>query len=269
VTTTVFFRDDDVRSLDPLCRVASVLLEADAACSYQVIPAHLDEATAAELRALRASHPDRVFLNQHGLHHEQQVGGERRWSEFDAGRPAGEQRAAIAEGRRRLEDRLGDAFDGDVFTPPAHKYDARTLEALAELGFTVLSAGVRVDAPSRLYYGLGRRLGRVDWLGRRVSYHDGPTPVPGLAEVSVCIDVDEDTDRSGRRLEKDAAALWREFEAARRVLPCVGVMLHHERYGEPGRLAGLEAFLKRLKETPDVRFATLPECAARARGSTA
>lgn len=267
--TTVFFRDDDVRSLDPLCRVASLLLEADVPCSYQVIPAHLDDETARRLRELKAAHPARVFLNQHGLHHEQRVDGERRWSEFDAGRPPAEQRAAIAEGRKRLEDRLGEAFDGDVFTPPAHKYDAATLEALVELGFRVLSAGTRVDLPSRLYYGLGRRLGRVRWLGGRVSYHAGPTPVPGLTEVSVCIDVDEDTDRAGRRLEKDAAALWREFETARRVLPCVGVMLHHERYGEPGRLAALDAFVKRLGETPDVRFATLPECAARARGGTA
>jgi hypothetical protein len=267
--TTVFFRDDDVRSLDPLRRVTSLLLEAGVPCSYQVIPAHLDDETARHLRELKAAHPGQVFLNQHGLHHEQWVGGEQRWSEFDAGRPRAEQRAAIAEGRRRLEDRLGESFDGDVFTPPAHKYDEGTLDALAELGFTVLSAGVRADPLSRLYYGLGRRLGRVRWLGRRVSYHGGRTPGSGLAEVSVCIDVDEDTDRAGRRLEKDAATLWREFETARRVLPCVGVMLHHERYGEPGRLAELEAFVKRLRETPGVRFATLPECAARADGGTA
>jgi len=260
-STRVFFRDDDVRSLEPLRAVMELLLEEQVPCSYQVIPAHLDDATARWLREARAAAPDRVFLNQHGLHHEQELGGRRRWSEFAGGRPFEAQRAAIAEGRRRLEDRLGDAFDGDVFTPPCHEYDANTLRALRELGFETLSAGVRPGPAARLYYALGRRLGRVSWLGRHVSYHGARTPGGALAEVSVCIDVDEDTDRLGRTREKTLADLEAELAAARRVLPSVGVMLHHERYEAPGRLDTLREFVRRLKRDPGVRLATLPEVA--------
>jgi hypothetical protein len=260
---TVFFRDDDVGRVDaPLRSVAALLAEAGAPCSYQVVPLLLDDASAAWVREWKREHGARVAFHQHGLRHQQEVGGQRRWSEFDAGRPFAEQRADIAEGRRRLEDLLGEALDPDVFTPPCHKYDAATLRALAELGFRTLSSRVRVDPAARLYYAAGRRLGRVAWLGGRVSYHGARTPHTGLAEVSVAVDVDEDVDWRGRKIVKDADRLWREFETAARREPWVGVMLHHEKYDEPGRIAVLRSFVARLAADPRVRFASLPELAA-------
>lgn len=261
--TTVFFRDDDVGArVEPLARVAELLLEAEIPCSYQVVPTLLSDDTARFARELKRSSPGLVFLNQHGLRHEQRLGGERVWSEFAGGRSYDAQHADIAAGRRLLEERLGPELDADVFTPPCHKYDAQTLRALAALGFTVLSAGVRTDRLSRLYYAAGRALGRVSLLGARVSYHGAATPVAGLAEVSCCIDVDEDQDAAGNKLVKDAERLGAEFAAARAVLPVVGVMLHHERYQEPGRLETLRRFVAALREDPAVRFAPLPAIAA-------
>lgn len=264
--TTVFFRDDDVGALgDPLRGLVELLLDEGVPCNYQVVPAQLDEPAVAYLRQLQRQHPDRIFLNQHGLRHEQELGGEHRWSEFDGGRPYEEQLRDISEGRRLLEERLGDSFDGRIFTPPCHKYDEQTLRVLAELGFEILSAGVKVDSLSRLYYRLGSALGRVSFAGKRVSYHLGSVPVltpgPRLAEVSVCIDVDEDVDARGDKVEKTLEGLWREFEHCRARLPVVGVMLHHGRYGKPEKLETLRAFVRRLKELSGVRFQSIQDVA--------
>ena len=265
---TVFFRDDDFgRLTDPLRGVVDLLLEEEVPCNYQVVPAQLDAESARYARAMQSSHPGLFFLNQHGYRHEQEVSGEHRWSEFDGGRPYAEQLADLTTGRRLLEDQLGDGFDGRIFTPPCHKYDDNTLIALQELGFTILSAGVKLDVASRLYYRVGAALGRVSLLGKRVSYHLGLTPGTRLAEVSVCIDVDEDEDARGQKIEKSAGELWEEFETCSARVPVVGVMLHHGRYESPEKLETLRAFVRRLKDHPRVRFRNIQEIAGDSPGS--
>ena len=261
-TTTVFFRDDDVGQWTPALQdVMTLLLEEAVPCSYQVVPAFLDDAAAEALRARAARHPELIRLNQHGNRHEQVLGGERVYSEFAGGRPLAEQRQEIETGRRRLADRLGPAFDPSLFTPPCHKYDDATIAALDALGFRMLSAGVKADPLSQIYYGIGARLGRVAFLGKRVSYHGGPVAASRLVELSVCIDVDEDKDDRGARIEKDDARLWREFERCRQRLPVVGIMLHHACSDRPQKLAWLRAFIRRLKADPAVRIASIPAIA--------
>jgi len=265
--TTVFLRDDDVGRLTAGLRaVVELLIEEEVPCNYQVVPAFLDAETADWLAALRSRHPERIVLNQHGFQHAQVLRGRPVYSEFAGGRPYAEQHRDIAAGRDRLRAALGDAFDASIFTPPCHKYDGSTVRALQALGFRVLSAGVRIDLPARLFYRFGRALGRATLLGQRISYHPGPRRgVPGeppLVDVSVCIDVDEEKDATGARIEKDADRLWREFERARTRTDCVGVMLHHDLYDRAGKLAALRTFVGRLKAEPGVRFATIGAIAA-------
>jgi len=268
--TTVFFRDDDVGRLTPGLRfVIGLLLEEGVPCNYQVVPSFLDAEAIGFLKDVQSRHPDRVVLNQHGFRHEQQIGGERVFSEFAGGRPYAEQHREIEAGRALLREALGASFDARIFTPPCHKYDGATLRALHDLGFEILSAGVKLDPASRLYYRIGRWLRRVTLLGQRVSYHEGATTDPPLADVSVCIDVDEDQDRAGRVIEKGPDRLWSEFERARRVARCVGVMLHHERYGSDAKRETLRTFVRRLKAEPEVAFATIGAIAARPRSDVA
>ncbi len=263
--TKVFFRDDDVGELtQPLRTVVELLVDEGVPCSYQVVPSFLTDDAAAWMCDVRAHHPELVFLNQHGFRHEQTIGGERRYSEFDGGRPRDEQKRDIEQGCAMLRERLGEHFDAHVFTPPCHKYDDNTVRVLGELGFRVLSAGVKVDAMSRLYYGAGHLLGRVSLLGKRVSYHGRATPVQGVSEVSVCIDVDEGVDAGGNKLEKSCDELWAEFEVCRARLSVVGVMLHHQECEGP-RPETLQAFVQRLKADPSVDFATLDAVAAATR----
>ncbi len=266
--TTVFFRDDDVGAgSDALRAVVGLLLEAGVPCNYQIVPALLDPATADFLRALRERHPGLVELNQHGNRHRRVAAGQELWAEFGGGRSYADQRGEIEAGRQRLARLLGDALGDSVFTPPCHKFDAATLRALVGIGVTVLSAGVRTGPLARAHYALGRALGRAFVLGHKVSHHGGVIPGFGLAEVSVAIDVDEDVDRSGRRREKSAPELWREFERARGQSPIVGVMLHHETYASARKLESLRHFVRSLQADPGVAFATIESIAAPILGS--
>ena len=203
--TIVFFRDDDVGELTDALRFHfDVLLKHEISCAYQAVPDYLDDECAREIRRLVNSQSRLVHFNQHGLHHEQELEGERVYSEFAGGRSYADQLRDIRTGRDQLADRLGSAFEADVFTPPCHKYDRKTLRALGALGFKILSAGIRVDRASQFYYGVGRLLGRVELLGRRVSYHQRFTPERKIAEVSVVIDVHEDRDASDNLMDKSA-----------------------------------------------------------------
>lgn len=263
--TVVFFRDDDVGERDtPLENVVELLLEESIPCSYQVVPRFLTDAGAAYMKKAQTEQPDLVILNQHGFVHEQRINGELRFSEFDGHLPYAEQRKTIEIGRLILGEKLGSSFDLSVFTPPCHKYDANTLRALAAAGIKTLSAGVRAGAMFRAYYALGASMGHVFWLGKRVSYHGDFTPDSGLVEVSVCIDVDEDVDRHGEKIEKSYDDLVGEFETCRRSLSTVGVMLHHGKY-EGRRVDTLRAFVKMLKADPRVEFRTINQISSSAR----
>ena len=262
-TTTVFFRDDDVGACSPALRaVVEFLLREEIPCNYQVVPALLQPQTASYLRARRASHPGLVELNQHGHRHRRLDGDENVWGEFGGHRSYDEQWSEIQEGRVLLARFLGADFGASVFTPPCHKFDAATLRALRAIGVEVLSAGVRTSLPARIYYALGRSLRRSFLLGQKVSHHGRLLPGSGLAEVSVAIDVDEDTDRRGVRLEKSASELYGEFTRAQRLFPIVGVMLHHETYQSRRKLETLREFICMLKGDPRVVFRTIESIAA-------
>ena len=265
--TIVFFRDDDVGEItDPLSAFFDVMLDAGVPCAYQVVPDYLDEKSALELRRLKSAHKDLLEFNQHGLHHEQILNGEPTYSEFAGGRSHADQLKDIREGRHFLLEHLGEAFSGDVFTPPCHKYDAQTLRALGDLGFTTLSAGVRVDWPSRAYYGVGRALSKIEWLGKRVSYHQRPTPDARVVEISCAIDVHMDEDDQGQRIEKSLDMLWEEFEVARTAGIAVGIMTHHQVCDTETRQAIYREFVSRLVAEPTVQITSLRRLADAARG---
>ena len=157
----------------------------------------------------------------------QAINGERRWSEFDGNRGHDEQRRNIEKGREIL--------------------------------------GVKANFLSPLYNSAGRALGRISLLGKNVSYHGSRTPGAGLAEVSACIDVHEDLDASGNKIEKSLDDLWREFQSCRARMPFVGVMLHHAKC-EGQRVETLRAFVQKLKAEPGVEFRTINEIAERSGG---
>lgn len=260
--TRVFFRDDDVGEFsDPLRATMDLLLTRGIPCHYQVVPDFLDASSAGELRRCQEQYPDLIFFNQHGLRHSQELDGNLVHSEFDGGRPYEDQLRDIGQGRDMLEQSLSESFSSRIFTPPCHKYDLQTLRVLGDLGFEMLSASVRSDWPSRAYYAVGRRIGRIGLMGKRVSYHRRRTPDPRVSEVSIAIDVHEDRTASGVLVEKTAQSLWEEFARHRDRLDGIGVMLHHQACDSQTKLTALEDFVQRLHADPSVRFVNMHELA--------
>ncbi|MCK6547585.1 DUF2334 domain-containing protein [Myxococcota bacterium] len=266
--TTVFFRDDDIGALTaPTRTLVELLAEERVPCNYLVIPRYVTREAAKYMIELRRAHPGLVELNQHGYLHEQVIRGVHDYSEFAGGRPYAEQRAAILEGRKILEDLLGDDFSPDVFTPPSHKYDGNTLRALKDAGFTVFSSGVRPDLKARIYYGVGHALSRVTLLGQRVSWHGTRDPETGLVDLSTCINVDEEFDRQGNRKLKRFPELRAEYEHAKTVHSIVGILVHHGQYTSPDKADTLRELVRYVKADPGVELVTI-ETAAERLGAT-
>jgi hypothetical protein len=182
---SVFFRDDDAGwGTARLRRLVDRFERRGLPLDLAVIPAALRPGLARELRA-RAG--DGLALHQHGLAHVNHE-PEGRKHEFGPSRPREAQLRDIEEGRRLLQDQLGDVLD-PIFTPPWNRCTADTGACLAELGFAVLSREARAE----------------------------PLGVPGLAELPVRID--------WSRLTPDD--LIARLVAAIESGEPVGVMLHH------------------------------------------
>lgn len=96
---------------------------------------------AAEKEALLREHvaAGRVEVALHGFNHQSNSVVDGRPSEF-AGLSLERQRQLLALGKAGLEQALG--LPVRTFTPPYNTFDATTVRALRETGFTVLSAGV-------------------------------------------------------------------------------------------------------------------------------
>jgi hypothetical protein len=261
--TTVFFRDDDIGELNaPVRTLVELLLEERVPCNYLVIPRYLNAEAAAYMRGKRRANPGLIELNQHGYLHEQIINGAHDYSEFAGGRPYEEQRQAIAEGKRVLEEMLGDDFGPDVFTPPCHKYDTNTLRALAACGFSVFSAGVKADRAARAYYDLGRALKKVILFGQRVSYHGAKDPETGMVDLSTSINIDEDFDRAGNRILKRFDDLVLEWERAKSCYPIVGVLLHHGQYETSEKADTLRKLVRHIKADASVELKTIEQIAS-------
>ncbi|MCB9885706.1 MAG: hypothetical protein H6838_09450 [Planctomycetes bacterium] len=258
--TVVFFRDDDMRHLvEPLQAVMQTLRESGVPCSYEVVPEDLADEVVGMALEEKAKAPTLIHFHQHGLRHQHIVDGQVDFAEFGWGRPLDDQLRDIRTGRELLQARLGAAFDGDVFTPPCHKYDLNTLKALEQTGFSTLSAGVRISPAARVYYGLGRTLRRVGWLGKRVSYHGRAIPGTGLVELSTCIDFDL---ANGADQPRSLDELWQEFCSCRQRLAIVGVNLHHACYVNQGKVDVLRRFVERLAGSPGIVFSSMRDILA-------
>lgn len=250
---TLFLRDDDVGPRDAAIeRFVGIFLARGLPVSYQIIPARLTAESADWLAGLAWAHPGLIEFGQHGHTHEMMVKGKREWYEFGPERDRAAQQAVIAEGRARLQALLGDAWTGRLFTPPRHRFDRNTLAALADEGFSILSASSYPGLVHRLAYGLGSALGRTN-LGRGgVSHHGRVRPEAPILELSISVAVDH-----GAPVERRVEDVLADIGRARRVSPIVGLMFHHQAWARPGGVAFLESLADRLAALPATRVATL------------
>jgi hypothetical protein len=222
-----FFRDDDAGWSDgALRRLLDVFDGAIAPVDLAAIPIAVSPALARLLAQRHRAAPALIRVHQHGFAHanHEPVG---RKCEFGPARPADEQRADVAHGRRLLQERLAVPLD-PIFTPPWNRCAGATIDAVRQAGIAVLS---RESEAERLACNGVRELNVcVDWLRRRRGVRVGP--------------------------EELGATLAR---AARFGSP-VGVMLHHA-VMDADDLARVAELLRLLRRSPAARFAAMHELA--------
>jgi hypothetical protein len=189
--------------------------------------------------------------------HEHVINGVHTWGEYSGNRPYEDQYKSIQCGQRILREKLGVYFDGRVFTPPAHKYDENTLRALEALGFEILSASSYISVEARLYYGIGKLLGRTSLFGKRISYSGQQLPGHRIRELSGALDVD--MNRGNPKL-KTTSTLVSEFQRARSTSPVVGIVFHHN-YLNASKLRVLREFAGFLRSTPGLKFQLIEDIA--------
>lgn len=254
---TLFLRDDDAGALnDALCGFHDVFAARGLPVSYQVIPAQLTDECASWLRDIKRKAPDLIEIGQHGHTHEMMVAGRLEYFEFGPERSLDEQRAVIKQGRAIMQDKLGDAADPRLFTPPRHRFNRDTLVALGEAGFSVISASSYPKPLHQMAYRAGRLLGLTN-IGRGgVSHHGGIRPEAPLFELSISVAVDDGAPR-----ERDVEDVMRAIANAAKITPYVGLMFHHNAWGSQTGMAFLGSLADRLAAMTEARFATLGQIA--------
>ncbi|MBT9471356.1 MAG: DUF2334 domain-containing protein [Pseudomonadota bacterium] len=246
----IFIRDDDVGAPTAALRgFVEAFARNQIPVSYQIIPKALTPECVQFLRAEKAKTPELFEFGQHGLTHEMTVNGRRMFYEFGPERSYEEQLEVIRAGREILQEQLGADFNGEVFTPPRHRYDRNTLKALRAVGVTILSASSYPGLQHRIAYGVGRAFGLSN-LGRPgVPYHGAIRPDSGLFELSISVAVD-----NGERNQATPSDIIEMIARARRVMPTIGLMFHHHAYESPQDQAFLRELASRLTSLPGVSF---------------
>ncbi|MDP3491511.1 MAG: hypothetical protein Q8R82_00235 [Hyphomonadaceae bacterium] len=250
-----FVRDDDIGSLTPaLTNFVETFIERAIPVSYQVIPSQFTDECAQYMLEKARAHPQLIEFGQHGLHHRMVLGRKLLKREFGPERSYDEQFNDICEGKRLLRLKLGADHDIKLFTPPQHKFDKHTVEAIAAAGHTLFSAASYPTAHHQTAYALGRALGLSSIRHHGISYHGRMRPDAKLLELSISIAVDD-----GRKITCSAQVLEAALKRASAHTNKVGLMFHHGVYADaPDELT---AIIDRLSNRPHAQFQKLGDLA--------
>ena len=224
---TVFVRDDDAGWEDTrLIALLDLFASHEAPIDLAVIPTELHPKLADDLLQVQHDGSGRIGLHQHGYCHANHQSAGRK-CEFGAARSFEAQYEDLAEGKRILEEQLGDVLD-PIFTPPWNRCTADTGAALIELGIEVLSRDSTAE----------------------------PLVVAGLDELVV--QVDWFAARKGARLSRPQLG---ELLAERAAGPApLGVMLHHA-VMDTAEFEGVGEMLGVLTGNPNVAMRSMAEIA--------
>lgn len=214
-----FVRDDDAGWNDEaLAELVAIFAVLDLPIDLAVIPAALDQQSAAALTALVQQHP-KVGVHQHGYAHLNHEPEGARKCEYGPARPAARQLADLIAGRNRLKQMLRGINVDPIFTPPWNRCSAELATALHQHRFRMLSTDrLRVDVG------------------------------PEIIQMPVMLDWER-----MRREDRTSAAL---VSAITNSLSPIGIMLHHAVTDAAAR-AELHDILSHLVKNPHVQFRSM------------
>lgn len=248
-----FFRNDDVNELTPeLVAISELFFTAGIPIIHAVEPGNLSDACANWLIEKKAQHGRLLEIMQHGYNHTKHSAGE-----FGGSRAFQEQYDDLRRGRDIMDRRFGDRWFPAVNFPYG-PYNQATIRAVDEIGYKVFNGHYNPRLSRRLFYLIGRLLGKGQLLSRHVSHHLEIYPGTHVFTIDMAISY---IDRyRGHYGSTDCdwfplAALMERFAAARRHIEVIGWLLHHRYHTTPASVKLVQDSIDAMRRAaPGIEF---------------
>ena len=217
-SVNVFFRDDDVDEDEAtLRRLLDLFAQRNVPVILGVIPTQLTP----ECTALLTEFSTSIEIVQHGWQHinHELIG---RKCEFGSSRSLAEQLEDIAHGQARMNEAFGEHWF-PAFIPPWNRCTAQTYQALAQLGFRVLS-----------------------------QLHSDASPLTGFSFREISVTLDLYRWKGGASLKPQGELLQAISQQLTQPHP-IGIMLHHKVMNDEAFFF-LEQLLDEMRNSSAIRF---------------
>lgn len=254
----VFFRNDDVRgTLDhSLVRLVEIFILNETPICLAVEPANVSADVVSWLIDLKDNHPSLINIVQHGLNHQLNIDrvlySKRYKGEFGASMSYADQYEMIRTGIDLMDELFGDRWFR-AFAYPFGGRNKDTVRVLHDLGFKIAFGNTSCDYKSRLFYSVGRCLGRETLFGRKISWHMRSRFSPSLLQVDFCISVitkylNSDEDAVFMDLNQFAELIDRNKKCNQHI----GILFHHRYHNSDTKLQLIHEYLQKVKSMADL-----------------
>lgn len=255
MTAKIFFRNDDVNTLDEeLLELFQLVIEKGVSIDMAVEPENLTPETISWLKKQRSLYPERVTIIQHGLNHKDHVPGR---GEF-GGRRYEDQYRDMRKGKDLMELYFGNDFF-PVFTCPKGGHDESTIRSMNELGYKVFSSYHNVYHKNKILYSVGKQLKKSFLFGKRVSYHLQTIPNTQLVDISMSMGFIKKYHSSSSCEFVDLRYLQDRYnKIIQSGQPVIGITIHHRYHKKQKDMQLIAETMDFLKEK-NSKFLTLEQ----------
>ncbi len=248
-----FFRNDDVNELTPeLVAVSELLFAEGIPIIHAVEPGNVTDACVDWLLEKKAQHGRLLEIMQHGYNHTKHYGGE-----FGGKRAYQEQHDDLRRGREIMDRRFGDHWFPAVNFPYG-PYNQATIRAVDDLGYTIFNGHYNPRLSRRLFYVIGRLLGKGQILNRHISHHLEIYPGTHVFTIDMAISYIDRYHGNYGSNQCDwhgLADLMQRFEAAKRHIHAIGWLLHHRYHSTPASLKLVQDTITAMRQgNPGIEF---------------
>lgn len=248
-----FFRNDDVNELTPeLIAISELLFAEGIPIIHAVEPGNVTDACVDWLLEKKARHGRLLEIMQHGYNHTKHFSGE-----FGGKRAYQEQYDDLRRGREIMNRRFGDRWFPAVNFPYG-PYNQATIRAVDDLGYTVFNGHYNPRLSRRLFYLIGRLLGRGQIMNRHISHHLEIYPGTHVFTIDMAISyIDRYLGNYGSNQCEwfDTPALMQRFAAAKRHIHVIGWLLHHRYHSTPASLKLVKDTITAMRQSdPGIEF---------------